>query len=198
MLSSITATAGAENSRLTGKWIMQSSSMQFPDSCKSMTFQFLADGTYIGDDGSMVLTMKYEMAEVGNGLVLTFSPPFRITGTQTAKGYRHNSYDNILFENHLYGSRKTKRPCGCILVQLHSRRTRSCGNRIESHIGQKRTVKRSVGKDVKMSATYNATGAVNTNKPNDCTPLTLRIKHIYSELPICRVSPTVVFTGKGV
>lgn len=49
-----------------------------------------------------------------------------------------------------------------------------------------------------MSATYNATGAVNTNKPNDCTPLTPRIKHIYSELPICRVSPTVVFTGKGV
>jgi hypothetical protein len=86
MLSSITATAGSENSRLIGKWVMQSSSMQFPDSCKSMTFQFLADGTYIGDDGSMVLTMRFEMAEVGNGLVLTFSPPLSDNGQANCQG----------------------------------------------------------------------------------------------------------------
>jgi hypothetical protein len=86
LLSSMTATAGSENSRLIGKWIMQSSSMQFPDSCKSMTFQFLADGTYIGNDGSMVLTMKYEMAEVENGLILTFSPPVSDNGHANCQG----------------------------------------------------------------------------------------------------------------
>jgi hypothetical protein len=75
MLLWATATLGRENSQLIGKWKMQSSSVQFPDSCQSMTFQFLADGTYIGDDGSMVMTMKYEMAETGGGLVLSFSPP---------------------------------------------------------------------------------------------------------------------------
>ena len=86
MLSSITATAGPENSRLIGKWAMQSASMQFSAACKSMTFQFLADGTYVGDDGSMVLTMKYEMAEVGNGLVLTFSPPLSDNGQPNCQG----------------------------------------------------------------------------------------------------------------
>lgn len=86
LLSSMTATAGAESSRLIGKWIMQSASIQFPTSCNYMTFQFLANGTYVGNDGSMVLKMKYEMVEVEDGLILTFSPPISDNGHANCQG----------------------------------------------------------------------------------------------------------------
>lgn len=86
MLSSMTAMAGAEKSPLIGKWKMQSASTQFPESCKSMTFQFLADGTYVGDDGSMVMTMKYDATEVAGGLALRFSPPISDNGHANCQG----------------------------------------------------------------------------------------------------------------
>lgn len=65
---------------------MQSASIEFPDACKSMTLQFLADGTYVGDDGSMVMTMKFDIVDDGEGWVLDFSPPISDNGHENCQG----------------------------------------------------------------------------------------------------------------
>ena len=80
------AVAGPEYEKLIGKWKMQSASVQLPDTCNSMTFQFLADGTYIGDDGSMVMTMKYDIVEDGGGLLLNFFPAISDNGHPNCQG----------------------------------------------------------------------------------------------------------------
>jgi len=81
-----TAHAGPGKVELIGKWKMESSSIQFPDTCKSMTFQFLADGSYIGNDGSMEMTMKYDISEDGEGLALNFLPGISDNGRPNCQG----------------------------------------------------------------------------------------------------------------
>lgn len=80
------AVAGSNTTQLYGGWKMQSASIPMPDKCSNLTLQFLADGTYIGDDGSMVMRMKFDAVEDGDGLTLIFSPDTSVNGQENCQG----------------------------------------------------------------------------------------------------------------
>lgn len=80
------AVAGANTTQLFGVWKIQSASIPMPKTCSKLSLQFLADGTYIGDDGSMVMRMKFDAVEDADGLTLIFSQNASIDGHENCQG----------------------------------------------------------------------------------------------------------------
>lgn len=71
-LSCVAAIAEQDRSIL-GNWRMESASIPFPEQCQTMSLRFEENGTYVGDDGSMVMTMTYRIEKQSNGLEIEFS-----------------------------------------------------------------------------------------------------------------------------
>jgi hypothetical protein len=66
------AASSAEDEAFTGNWRMESASFPVPESCAQMLFRF-RNGEYEGDDGHMVLRLRYSVATTGRMHLLRFS-----------------------------------------------------------------------------------------------------------------------------
>lgn len=66
------AAAAAGEEVFAGSWHLESSSMPIPRNCTNMTARF-ADGVYEGDDGYMVLRMRYAATGRDGKYLLRFS-----------------------------------------------------------------------------------------------------------------------------